>query len=210
MAHYDLQEQDQISNLKYIWNRGGKYIVFIFIILFLAYVIFEIMSFYQKDKSIKSAFIYDSFMKAKEKNMPSDMNKYSLILQNDFKSTEYATIVTLDYAKYLVDKKKLALAENQLSWVVNNSIDTGLINIAKLNLINVLIDENKIAKAKQILNTTNGQHLTPLLYIKRGDLYVIMNNFVNAKKDYDQAKKDSKNSQEIAQLLQLRTMILPN
>ena len=210
MVHYDLHEQDQISNLKYIWERGGKYLFMILIFLILLYTVFEVIAIHKNNKAIEAASIYDSFIKAQSNNKPLEMNNYNKLLQTDFKSTEYATIVSLEYAKYLVDKKNLFAAEKQLLWVINKSADDGLKTFAQLNLINVLIDENKVNEAKQILSSTKSKELTPLLYIKRGDIYVVMNNLIEARKDYDLARKNAKDSPEIAELLKLRTMVMPN
>ena len=210
MSKFDLQEQEQISNLKYFWQKAGKYIVAIIVVALIGYAVYSWYSWRNETRSKEAANIYAAFTEAFYSNDKEKLLSLSEHLENDYPSTQYATMSSLLAAKSTRDSNDITNSTKLLNWVINNSKDDGMVSIARLRLADVYIDEKKFDKAIKLLQAKHDPVFDPLYYSKRGDLYVSEGQLDKARDSYKEALKKAGNDSNIAQGIQMRLEVLGN
>lgn len=208
MSHFDLHEQEQISNLRYFWNRGGKYLALLIVIAFFAYFIYVWLNWRSSSESSNASQVYATFI---EKANSSDKDKSLLIanqLQNEYPKTEYASMASILAAKITWDKKDIPSTIKYLNWTIDNSKDPGLVSTSQLRLADVYIDEKKFDKAIQLMFQKHDPAFDPLFYSKRGDLYVAKGDLTKARDAYKEALQKAGQDSSMAQGIQMRLDIL--
>jgi len=64
----DLEEQEQIANLKSFWNRFGKYIIGVATVALFIYAAMSGWSWYQRSQSAEAAKLYETLLSTLSKN----------------------------------------------------------------------------------------------------------------------------------------------
>lgn len=210
MAHFNLDEQEQISKLKYFWRDYGKYIIGFLIIVIVAFVSSEIWSYKAKSDSKEAALIYAQLTDAISSN---DNNKvYSITdkMETSFPKTEYTVFASLWAAKLAVDTKNTDKAISYINWVIKNAKDKSLVSVAKLRLADIYIDQKKIKEAVDITMEKVDTDFQALFYAKRGDLYLVTNDKAKAIDAYKAALQVAGGDQELVQAVQMKLDVLGN
>ncbi len=207
MAHLNLDEQEQISRLKYFWRDYGKYIIGILIVAIITYSSSELLTWKNQTQSAQAAIIYEQFTVDLTNNIPNAY-KEAEKLQKNFPKNEYTAFATLLVAKTAFTNKELDKASSYLLWVISHSKDNSLVNIAKLRLADVYIDQKKSDEALKIMMEKTTPGFQPLFYEKRGDLYLAIDNKMKARDAYKAALDAASSNQELAQEIQMKLDIL--
>ena len=210
MSKLDLHEQEQISNLKYIWQRAGKYIVSVLVLCLLAYGVNSWWVWYSSSKASKAATVYASFTDAYNSKDKTKEFELAGNLQDNYSSTQYASMATLLAAKTAWENNDLPESTKLLNWIIDNSKDKGMVSTAKLRLADVYIDEKKFDKAMKLLTDKTDPAFDPLFYSKRGDLYVAEGELNKARDAYKEALKKSGQDSNVSQGIQMKLDILGN
>lgn len=108
-------------------------------------------------------------------------------LKSDHSSSPYATLSALATAKYAAEKGDEALAATELNWVVNNTSDQNLKEIAKIRLIRLYISLKQPEKATTQLAGTFSKTYTSLVNELKGDLLTLQNKPKQAAEAYKKA-----------------------
>jgi predicted negative regulator of RcsB-dependent stress response len=108
-------------------------------------------------------------------------------LKRDHSSTPYATLAALATAKHAAAKDDDALAITELSWVVNNTADQNLKEIAQIRLIRLHLSLKQPEKAAAQLANTFSKAYTSLIDELKGDLLALQNKPKEAAKAYQKA-----------------------
>lgn len=210
MAKLDLHGQEQISNLKYFWQRAGKYVVSVLVVCLVAYAINSWWIWYNSSKASNAAIVYSSFTAAYNSKDRTKELDLTTKLQNNYSGTEYASMASLLSAKTAWENKDLTGAAKLLNWIIDNSKDKGMVSTAKLRLADVYIDEKKFDKAMKLLTDKTDPVFDPLYYSKRGDLYVAEGDLDKARDAYKEALKRSGQDTNISQGIQMKLDVLGN
>ncbi len=204
MAHYDLEEQEQIANLKTWWSIYGNLVTGIICIVGVAILAWQGWNYYQNKTATEANAIFNNMFLAFEKSLQetSGASKNSTAnaavvriageLEDKFANTGYATMAALIATKTSVEKNDLKTAKSQLDWLIKNSVDQTLIPIAKLRLANILLDEKKYDDALKILANPSDDDKNFLVsfYDLQGDIYLQKQDIKNARKFWELAKTE--------------------
>lgn len=210
MAHLNLDEQEQISKLKYFWRDYGKYIIGILIVAIITYSSSELLSWKSEKQSAEAAIVYEQFTTDYSNNNIANIYKEAEQLQKDFPKNEYTSFAVLTAAKVAFVNKDLVKASQYLYWVISHTKDNSLANIAKLRLADVYIDQKKSDEALKLMMEKTTAAFQPLFYEKRGDLYLAIDNKFKARDAYKAALDAASSNQELAQEIQMKLDILGN
>lgn len=208
MAHFDLNEQEQIENVKYFWKDWGKYIVLLVVVLIIGYVGNSLYTWYQGSHAKDAANVYAEFTSALKAKDNVKVLKTADQLVAQMPKTEYAALASLQAAKVAFDQKNYAAAEKYLSWVLNNAKDKSLQSVAAIRLSSVYIDQKKFDKAREVLRTKHDIAFDGLFYENRGDLYVAMDDLPKARDSYKEGLQKSANDPSTQQAIQMKLDIL--
>ena len=154
MAVYDLEEQERIAALKDWWDRWGTWVYAGLIAFFLAVLGGQGYRYYQRTQTEEAYTLFKSVQTtAQEAAASKEFKKLSsaaTALADKYPSTFFATEVQLMAAKAAFEGKDLSLAKTHLQWVVDKGRSTH-VNIARLRLAGVLLDDKKFAEALKLL-----------------------------------------------------------
>ncbi|MBP9743456.1 MAG: tetratricopeptide repeat protein [Burkholderiales bacterium] len=206
MAHFDLHEQEQLSNLKYFWQKGGRYIIGVVVVAIVAYIANVVWVSYKSNQAADAALIYTKF--SAMQNNPKEMLNMTHELQSKYPHTEYSAMASLLMAKTVWTSGDLKTASGLLNWVIDNAKDKSLISTARLRLADVLIDQQQFDDALKQMQQPHDQAFDVLYYIKRGDLYVAKGNLNKARDAYREAQQKAGQDSGVAQEVQIRLDVL--
>jgi predicted negative regulator of RcsB-dependent stress response len=186
-TNLDLDEQEQLDQLKYFWARYGNLITAVVTIAVVVYAGYFGWNWYQRDQAAKAAAMYDEFDKAVQ---ATDVDRTSRVfndLKDRFSSTAYAGQAGLLAAKVQADKGHPDQAEATLAWVADNAKETQYRSIARLRLAGILLDMKKYDDALKQLDAVNDKDFAALVEDRRGDVMMAQGNKDGAKAAYAKA-----------------------
>jgi len=150
----DLEEQEQIANLKSFWNRFGKYIIGVVTVALFTYAAFSGWNWYQRSQAAEAAKLYETLLGTLTKNERDKTYLAADDLQKKFAGTAYAAMGSLVAAKIAADANDGAKAQIYLKWAANKASDDAYRALAQLRLVGLLIDQGTdftMSEADQIL-----------------------------------------------------------
>ena len=210
MSHFDLHEQEQISNLKYFWQRGGKYLAGVIIVALIGFAGNSWWNWQSSSHAANAAAEYSEFTSATDANDNSKTLAIAAKLQKDYPTTEYAAMASMTAAKVAWKKNDLKTAVNLLNWTIANAKDQGLVSVSRLRLADIYIDQGKFDLAMNLMFEKHDPAFDPLYYTKRGDLYVAKGDLNKARDAYKEAIQKAGQDTSMAQGVQMRLDVLGN
>ena len=168
--HLDLEEQEQLDQIKAFWRKWGNAITWFLIVVLGSYAAYNGWQLWQKNRAQKAAAIYDQVTEAAG---AGDLARLQRVL-TDFRNEADGTLLLqhgeLVLAKVAVDKGDLAIASAALNRVIADGTDEGLTAIAKLRLAGVFMQEAAWDKAKGLLGGTWAPEFEGLVADRLGDI----------------------------------------
>jgi predicted negative regulator of RcsB-dependent stress response len=207
MAHFDLHEQEQISKIKYFWRDWGKYITSVVVVAIIAYVSSVVWNWHNESQAQRAAVIYAKFMEGVNGNNSGLALQNALLLEKNYPATEYSSLASIWAAK-LVAPKDTNTAIKLLNWTINHASDKGLVNLARLDLATLFIDQKRFTEAQQLLMQKHDPVFDGQYYETLGDLYVAQGNLVMARDAYKAALQKSPQDSPVGQSIQFKLDVL--
>jgi len=157
MATYDLEEQEQIAELKAWWKQYGNLLLGLVTVVSLGVVAWQGWNWYQRNQAAQAAAIYGVLQNALRDNDMQRIKTATGEVIEKFGGTAYAPLAALTAAKAMVDAGDAKTAKLQLIWVTEHGEDE-LRDLARLRLAALLLDEKAYGEAlKQLAgNITPG------------------------------------------------------
>ena len=169
MASYDLEEQDQIEELKAWWSRYGGAIATALVIAALVVIGIQGWRWWTNKRAADASVLYTAVSEAVRSKDAAKAQDAIRDLTDRYAGTGYAPRAALLYAKMLYDAGDRKGASAQLSWVIDHATEDGLKAVARYRLAEIQIDEKQYDAA---LATLDARHPAPFdaLYADlRGD-----------------------------------------
>lgn len=184
----DLEEQEQVDELKALWKKYGNYITRGVIAFFVLYGLFQGWSYYQTNQSLGASEAYQSIVVLDEKNTKEIMQK-SQNLIDDFGGTPYAGRAAILFAKasYLEGLKDKA--KEKLEWASSHAKESATESIALIQLGQILVEEKKYEDALKKVNAVDNEGYLGLSNDLKGDILNAIGKKDDAKKAYQEALK---------------------
>lgn len=169
MATYDLEEQEQLAELKAWWKQYGNLLTNVLLAAALAAAAWQGWNWYQRNQSGQSAAIYSVLQKAVEERDLQKVKAASGELLEKFGNTSYAPLGALSAAKALVEAGDTKTAKLQLSWVADNAKDE-LRDLARLRLAALMLDDKEYDQALKQLEGSVGSSFEIRFVEMKGDV----------------------------------------
>jgi predicted negative regulator of RcsB-dependent stress response len=184
----DLEEQEQVDELKALWKKYGAYITRGVIAFFVLYGLFQGWGYYQTKQSLGASELYQSIVVLDEKNTKDILEK-SQKLMDDYSGTPYAGRAAILFAKasYLDGNKDKA--KEKLDWATSHAKESATESIALIQLGQILIEEKKYEDALKKVNDVGNEGYLGLSNDLKGDILNAMGKKEEAKKAYLEALK---------------------
>lgn len=169
MAHYDLEEQEQIDTLKTWWKMYGNLVTGVVVAASLGVVGWQGWNWYQAGQSTKAASIYGVLEQAAGVGDAQKVKAAAGELAEKFGGTAYASLGAMVAAKQSFDAGDLKTAKTQLSWVAENGKDE-IRDLARLRLAAVQLDEQAYDEALKQLDAKHAPALDVRFLELKGDV----------------------------------------
>ena len=196
MSSLDLQEQEQVDELKAWWKENGKWVIGILVIGLLGFSGTMYWKNYQSGQAAEAAKLYAEVVKQSASNDAKRIGDAADALVSRYGSSAYAPRAELLAAQASLQAHDVAHATVQLQWVIEHANETDLQDTARLKLASVLLDEKKYDEALKQLDAAHPDSFTGLYADLRGDVLSAQGKTAEARAAYQQAydKIDAKNS----------------
>ncbi|PKO46167.1 MAG: hypothetical protein CVU29_06420 [Betaproteobacteria bacterium HGW-Betaproteobacteria-22] len=183
---YDLEEQEQIDELKAWWKTYGKTVTNSVLGLLVLYAGYQGFSYYQTKQSVSASTEYQALQVIDEKDLTAIQAK-TAELMDKYSATPYAGRAAVLAAKANYHANEIKSAKAQLEWAIKNAKETSVSAIASLQLANILVEEKDYEGALKLLNATHDEGFDGLFADLKGDILVAQGKTTEAKAVYEQA-----------------------
>ena len=196
MAVYDLEEQEQLDDLKAWWQRWGNAVTAVAVAACIAAAGVQGWRWYTAKQSEEASALFTGLSQAMR---AQDLNKAKEAvaqLEDKYSRSGYSPRAALVLAKMLFDSGDTAGARTQLQWVIDKSDDTDLKEIARYRLAEVLVNDKQYDEALKLLDAKHGVPYAGLYADLRGDALAMAGRAAEARAAYVDAlaKLDSKST----------------
>lgn len=187
MATYDLEEQEQLAELKAWWKEHGGTVILGATLALAAFGAWNGWMWYQRSQAAQAAVLYDAVQKAARANdLKAIRDTAGAILEN-FPRTAYAPLAALVSAKVQFQAGDPKTARAQLEWVVEHANNDQIRSIATLRLASVLLDDKEPDAALKVLEAKPHPGFEALYAMQRGDILASQKKRAEARAAYQAA-----------------------
>jgi predicted negative regulator of RcsB-dependent stress response len=171
MAVYDLQEQEQLDDLKAWWGRWGNTVATALIIACVAAAAVQGWRWWNLKKTEDAAVLFNAVAQAARSNDVAKAKDATLALTDKFAGTGYAPRAAFLLAKMQFDAGDTAAARVQLQWIVDHADEQELQEIARYRLAELMLNDKQYDEALKMLDAKHGDPFAALYADLRGDAY---------------------------------------
>jgi predicted negative regulator of RcsB-dependent stress response len=186
MAVYDLEEQEQIDELKAWWKTWGNTVLLVVIVISLTASGVVGWRAWGDRQSLEAGELYVQVLGAVGSGEPKKVQDIAAAMADKYPRAGYSHFAALAAAKAAFDTGNLAEARARLQWV----------DLARYRLGIVLLDEKKPDEAIAALQAPPVEALTALFSDLRGDVLAAQGKAAEARGAYQAAldKTEAKSS----------------
>ena len=184
MAAFDLEEQEQISQIKGWWEQYGKLVTTLAVVAALASVGWQGWNWHKGKQAAEASVLYDQLQNAAaERNAPKVREIAGSLLEK-YSGTAYADLAALLSAKIQAEAGDLKNARVPLAWAAGNASDPALRDLARLRLASVMLDDKAYDEALAQLQAAPDESLTARFADLKGDILVAQGKKEDARAAY--------------------------
>lgn len=184
---FDLEEQEQIAELKQFWKQYGTLIVTLVVAALVAFAGMQGWRYYKNSQSEQASSLFTKFGEAVRKNDVNEIRTLGKQMIDGFGSTAYGPTVALLLAKTNYENGDASAAAGQLQWAIDKAKDEETAELARLRLASIWLDEKKYDEALKLLETKHSAAMETLYADLRGDLMVAQGKSAEARAAYKTA-----------------------
>jgi len=170
MAVYDLEEQDQLEDLKTWWRQWGNYVSTVVLAVCVGIVGVQGWRWWQHSQAEQASVLYAAIATAARANDVAKAKDAMAELAAKYAGTGYAPRGGLIVAKLLFDSGDKAGAATQLQWVIEKAGADNVREIARYRLAEIQLDEKQYDDALRTLDARHDDAFEGLYADLRGDI----------------------------------------
>ena len=207
-THLDLQEQEQLDELKAFWKQYGNLITWTLTVLLLAYAGWAGWGWWQREQATKAAAMYDELDRAAAGGDAARADKVFADLKERYPRTVYAQQAGMLAAKLLYEKGKPDAAVTALTWVADKAVEPEYQQLARLRLAGVQLDAKKYDEALKLVVAVDLPALAGLAADRRGDILQAQGKRDEARAAFQQAYAGLEEGNEYRRLVEAKLTAL--
>lgn len=204
MANLDLEEQEQLDQLKAFWNQYGNLITWGLIAVLSVFAGWNLYQRWQTSQSAQASALFDELDRVVQSKDPAKIERVFADLKEKFPATAYAPQGGLLVAKAHFEGGKLEEAKAALNWVAEKSADPGYQAIARLRISGLLIEAKSLDDALKQLGGSFPAEFAGLVADRKGDVLTLQGKASEAKAEYEKAYKLLDEKSEYRRLLEVK------
>lgn len=183
---YDLEEQEQIDELKAWWKRHGNTVIGMVSALLIAYAGFQGWHYYQSKQAVEASAKYETLSRLSLGDI-KEIRTLSGELMDQYAGTPYAARAALLAAKANYASNDAKSAKAQLEWVKKHAKEAAIGSIGQLQLAALQFEEKQYDEALKTLADKHDPAYDGLFADLKGDILAAKGKTAEAKAAYAEA-----------------------
>lgn len=183
----DLEEQEQLDQIKHFWKQYGNLITWVLIAVLAVFASWNFYNYWQRSQANQAAALFDEVERSIQSGDSAKIDRVFSDMKEHFASTAYAHQSGLLAAGHYATTGKTDAAKSALIWVAEKSSDTGYRAVAKLRLAGILMDAKDLDGALSQLGGSFPTGFEALVADRKGDILALQGNKSKAIEEYQKA-----------------------
>lgn len=200
----DLQEQEQLEQIKHFWSKWGGLISTLLIIILGGITAWNGYQYWQNRQSTQAAVLFDTLESAIQSGDVARIDLAFADLQQKYSATTLAAQAGLLVGKTRIDRADIEGAKKSLQWVADSAADEGLKALARLRLAAVLMNEKLFDQALVQLSASFPPDFDAVIADRKGDIYVLQEKTKEAIEQYTIAYQTLNDSLDYRRLVEVK------
>lgn len=183
-------EHEQVEALKRFWRENGKSII--------AGVIIGLGVMFGWQAWVKTGNMKAEAASMEYMGMIDSMTQGSTEIAiehggrivGQYPDTTYAALASLGLAKMKLESGDMVAARAHLKWVIANTNNDAIKDVARLRLSQLLLSEGEHDQAIKLLDEVRQQGFASMRHELLGDIYAVQDNYDKAREAYASALKN--------------------
>ncbi|MCK5888502.1 MAG: tetratricopeptide repeat protein [Methylococcales bacterium] len=183
-------EEEQVAAIKRWWKANGTSTIAGSAIGFALILGWNFWQDYQKEQASQASNMYEQMLTSIDEGHNEVAQNMSQKITDQYGSTPYAGYGQLLVAKAKVDQNDIEAAKTIFNDLMRNSTSAEIKNIARIRLIRLLYSTGKNEQGLQLISEadkSSAKGFLPSYDELKGDLYVALNRFGEARTAYQSA-----------------------
>ena len=202
--HLDLEEQEQLDQVKHLWERWGTLITGVIVVVALGFAAWNVYHFWDRRQATQAAVLFDEVERAVQAGDATRAERAFQDIRERFGRTVYAQQAGLAAARLMFDKGNTDGARGALTWVSDKGRDDGLQAVARLRAAAILLDAKSYDEALKTLDTAMPAAFAPLAADRKGDVLALQGKQADAVAAYTSAWKGLDSQSEYRRLVEIK------
>jgi predicted negative regulator of RcsB-dependent stress response len=186
-TNLDLEEQEQLDQLKAFWKQYGNLITWVLIVVLGGFAAWNGWNWWQRDQAIKAGSMFDQLDKAAQAGDADQTGRVFADMKDRYPRTAFTQQAGLMAAKVQFDKGQPDAALASLAWVSTNAGETEYQTVARLRASAILLEQKKYDDALKQLDGATAPDFVALVADRRGDVLLAQGKKDEAKAAYAKA-----------------------
>lgn len=203
-THYNLEEQEQLAQLKHFWAKYGNLITWLLIAVLGAFAAWNAWQFWQQKAATEAAALFDELDRAAQAQDTERVRRVWADVQKQGVGSAQAHQAGLLAARVLQEANALADARQALVVVVEKSPDAGVVAVARLRLAAIEIEDKAFDAALKWLEGPVPEEFKALVADRRGDALWAKGDAEGARKAFGEAWAAMAPTQEYRRILEAK------
>jgi predicted negative regulator of RcsB-dependent stress response len=202
---YDLEEQEQIDQLRAWWGKYGSLVSTLLLIALVILAGWRGWQWYQTNQAGQARGYFEALEDASRQTGDESVariNAAMKTLRDDYAATDYAARGALVAATALQARNDLAAARSQLEWLVQTK-HVALVPVAHLRLAGLLSDQKDYDAALNQLKDADPA-FAALYADRRGDIYAAQGKVAEAREAWEKALETLGVASPLAPIVKLK------
>lgn len=201
---FDLEEQEQIAQLKAFWNQYGNGITWLLILVFGGIAAWNGWQYWQAKQAAAASVLYDEIERAAKGGDAARVELAFTDIKDKYGRTVFAQQGALLAAKGLYSAGQVDKAATALEWAAGQSADPALAAVARLRLSALSLERNQPDAAEKWLETGIPEEFAGLAADRRGDILMSKGMKNEARQAYQQAYSKTDERAEYRRLIEIK------
>ena len=200
----DLEEQEQLDQLKHFWNTWGTLISSVLVVVFGALAVWNGYQFWQNRQATQASALFDAVEVAVQTGDHTRVEQAFGDIRGKYAGTVQAAQAGLMVAKLEMEKNQPDAAKAALEWTAKNASDEGYRAIARLRLASVLLEQKAYDAALQTLSEKFPLEMHAVVADRKGDVLLLQGKNTEAAAEYSSAYAAFSDSVEYRRLVEVK------
>ena len=202
--HLDLEEQEQLDEIRHFWKQYGNLITWVLIVVLGTFAAWNGYQYWQRSQAEQASVMFDEIERAIQSGDATRIDRALGDMKERFPGTTYAQQAGLLAAKAHYDKGNADAARAALAWVADKATDPGYQAIARLRLSGLLLEKKSYGDAMQQLAGAFPKNFEGLVADRRADILMAQGKKTEAQAEYEKAWKAFDERTEYRRLVEVK------